>query len=96
VGESGAEAQKERTVVAYADMIPEGRDAVRTGFSAKYGINVEWVAGRPAELVARIRSEKNAGLNLTDVGFFGVPSLINDVKPMGLWSLSIHYWSFLK
>jgi iron(III) transport system substrate-binding protein len=78
------EAQREGSLVSYADMIPQAKDAVRTAFSAKFGINVEWVSGRAAELVTKIKAEKGAGLDLVDFAFLGAPSLVIDVKPMGI------------
>lgn len=79
-----AAAQKEGTLVIVANMIPKARDALTSAFRSKYGINVEWVVGRPAELVAKIKAERNAGLSSFDVGFLGRTPLVNDIKPMGI------------
>lgn len=77
-------AQKEGTVVIYTSARPKARDAVTGAFKAKYGINVEWVAGRGAEIAAKIKSERNAGLYMVDLGFIGPTTFTNDIKPLDI------------
>lgn len=77
-----AEAQKEKNVVVAAAFLAEAREAVTSGFKKKYGIDTEWVVGRPAELEAKIKQERAAGLFIVDVGIVGVGPYFNTFKTM--------------
>lgn len=79
-----AAAKKEGTVVIYANMAPKARDDITATFNARYGIKVEWLVGRPAEVMAKIKAERAAGLYLVDAGFAGSTTFTNDLKPMGI------------
>ncbi len=77
-------ARKEGTVNVYGNIGPGIRDAVTPVLKEKFGIGIEWVLGRPAEIIAKLKAERNAGLKTADIGFFGGTSFINDIKPMGI------------
>jgi iron(III) transport system substrate-binding protein len=77
-------ARKEGRVIVYGNIGPGIRDAVTLAFKEKFAIGVEWVLGRPAEVIAKLKAERAAGLKITDIGFFGGTSFINDIKPMGI------------
>lgn len=53
-------------------------------FGQKFGVNVEIVMGRGEELAERMRMEKSAGLNITDIIITGDTSFMNVMKPLGL------------
>ncbi len=78
-----AAAQKEGVVVIATSLRPEARDASTKAFRDKYGIDVEWVVGRGAEVAAKIIAERNAKLYFEDIGFIGGTTFSNDLKPLG-------------
>src|SRR3990172_433118 len=53
-----AEAKKEGKVVIYASTIGGAREALTRAFRQKYGISLDIVMGRGAEIVAQIESER--------------------------------------
>lgn len=77
-------AQKEGSIVIYANGPPKLRDDITTAFRAKYGITTEFLMGRPDELVAKIKAERNAGLYMVDLGVLGATPFINEIKPAGI------------
>ncbi len=79
-----AAARKEGTVTIYGTAIQPAIVPLRNAFKAKYGINLEFIEGRPAEVTAKLLSEKRAGLNLADVGHLGETSSTMDIKPTGV------------
>ncbi len=76
------QAKKEGTVSIYATAIQPAVLPLRNAFKAKYGIDLEFVQGRPAEVVAKLGSERSAGLSLADVGHLGETTSTMDIKPM--------------
>lgn len=52
-------------------------------FKEKYGIEVELIIGRGAEISTRLASERRAGLYLADVYQGGATTLITAIKPAG-------------
>lgn len=76
------EGKKEGTVVIYSTGGGEVR-VLATAFQKKYGIAVESVVGRGAELTARLSSERKAGLYLVDLYLGGSGTAIVDWKGMG-------------
>ncbi len=79
-----AAAQKEGTVSIYGNLPPVVKNKLVAAFKAKYGINVEILVGRPAELVNKVRAERRNNIYAVDIGFFGGTSITNDLKPMGI------------
>lgn len=79
------EAKKEGKVLVYSLWGPLVRSALSEPFTKKYGIDVEWMPfNRGAELLAKIQTEKVAGLKIADVYGAGATTLIATVKPAGL------------
>lgn len=76
-------AQKEGKVVITGESIAPVRDPIIQAFKAKYGIDVEIVSGRGAEMVAKFAAERQAGLYLRDVGLMGVSTIVVEIKPLG-------------
>jgi iron(III) transport system substrate-binding protein len=79
-----AEARKEGVVSVYTLWRPETRIALTAAFKDEFGINAELTPfGRGSEMVARVQTEKRAGMNLVDVMGSGVGTLLA-LKPEGL------------
>ncbi len=79
-----AAAKKEGAVRIYATAIEPAVVPLRNAFKSKYGIDLEFVQGRPAEMGAKLQSEKRAGLHLADVGHLGETTSTMDIKPTGI------------
>jgi len=84
-------AKKEGKVAVMGSPDPVMRNEVIPKFTARYGIPVEFVAGRSSQLVARIRNERASGLYAMDVFLSGPDTtantlygekLIDPVKPL--------------
>ncbi len=69
-----AAAKKEGRLSIYDGLRPEARSAVTKTMAEKFGIEVDWVSGRGAELVPKIKAERQAGLYLGDITFVGPPN----------------------
>lgn len=78
------EAKKEGKVVIYASTIGGARDALTKAFRQKYGISLDIIMGRGAEMIAKIESERRAGLYGVDVGLNGLTTFFNSIRPSGL------------
>lgn len=78
------ESKKESTVVVYTTSGPEIRVPVGNAFRERYGIPVEFVVGKGAEVSVKILSERKAGIYLADVYIGGATTVVNSLKPAGL------------
>ncbi|MBI4334121.1 MAG: extracellular solute-binding protein [Chloroflexi bacterium] len=79
------EAKKEERVVIYGSPNPpDFRTALGAAFKKRYGLDLEWVIGRGAEIVPRIEAERRAGLYLPDVGILGSTTYFNNVEPLDI------------
>lgn len=79
-----AEAKKEGKVLFASSLGAEPRAAIVQSMNKAYGIDVEAVGGRTAEVNTRIFAERRAGLYLWDVFATGTGSPFTDMKPVGL------------
>ncbi|MDP2644898.1 MAG: extracellular solute-binding protein [Desulfobacterales bacterium] len=52
--------------------------------SEKYGINLDFVAGRGSEIIPKMQAEQRAGLYLADIIAQGTNTFLTSMKPMGL------------
>ncbi len=77
-------AQKEGTVTIYGTAMAGVIPPLREAFKQKFGVNLEFIQGRPPEVLAKINAERNAGLFLADVGHLGETTSLKDVKPLGI------------
>ncbi len=77
-----AAAKKEGTVTYYMEAAQETRLAISQEFFKTYGIRVEMVVGKGAELVAKLKTERQAGLYLADLATTGEISA-TDLKNAG-------------
>lgn len=66
-----AAAQKEGKVVVIGSPDPVMRKELIPKFTARHGIQVEFLAGRSSEIAARLRTERSAGLYSADVFLSG-------------------------
>ncbi len=76
-------AQAEGTVVIYGTDIGSAVPALRSAFKEKFGLNMEFVGGRPPEVLAKLTAERKAGLYLADISQSGESTTLTDLKPMG-------------
>ncbi len=74
--------QEGRLVVAITGG-PELRQLFSQGMKEKFGITLEFVTGKGAELAEKIGAERRAGLFLEDVYVGGGTTLISVLKPSG-------------
>ncbi len=79
-----AAGKKEGLVRIYGTWTPAVRAALTKAFASRYGINLEFVVGRGAELVPKLTAERQADLNLADVIGTGTNSFLTLMKPAGL------------
>lgn len=79
-------AQKEGRAVVYRTVGVEA--SMRIAFTEamkKYGINLEMISGRGAELSAKILAERRAGIYSVDVYLGGTTTPVNELKPAGVF-----------
>ncbi len=79
-----AAAKKEGRLVIYTTTGADVNELQSKAMKEKYGIDIQYVAGRGADLVARISAERRAGLYLGDLFTGGATTLITDLKPAGM------------
>lgn len=77
-------AKKEGKLVIYGTLGGEPRVALIESFREKYGIAVEWVIGRGADISTKIISERKAGIYLADVYIGGATTPVTQLKPAGV------------
>jgi len=72
-----AAAKKEGKVVVAGSPDPVMRNEVIPKFTARYGIPVEFMAGRSSEMVARVKMERSSGIYAVDVYLSGPDTTAN-------------------
>jgi len=77
-------AKKEGRLVIYASTIGDARPAISKAFTEKFGIPIEFVQGRGAELVQRINNERSRGVYQVDVGFQGLTTYFNQMQALNM------------
>jgi iron(III) transport system substrate-binding protein len=80
-------AKKEGKVVVSSSPGVEIREVLTRPFEKKFGIGVDYSGGSPAQLVARIKQERDAGQYLWDVIVQGTTTALRDLKPIGALDL---------
>jgi ABC-type Fe3+ transport system substrate-binding protein len=70
-----AAARKEGKVVVLGPPTTEMRRDMPAAFKARYGITMEYIGGRTAEVVSRMRAERQAGINSFDSVLSGMDSM---------------------
>ncbi|MBI4333768.1 MAG: extracellular solute-binding protein [Chloroflexi bacterium] len=79
-----AAAKKEGLVSIYSPAAPPIRQAFSQVFKDKFGLDIEWTAGRAEETVPKLLRERQAGLYLADAFMGGTSIQINVLKPSGV------------
>lgn len=78
------EARKEGRVVIYGSVIGDARDQFVKAFKNRYGIDLEFLQGRGAEIIEKLLSERRAGLYLADVSIGGLTTFFNVTEPANI------------
>ncbi len=73
-------ARKERSIVIYATLTSETRQAIAQSFKNRFDIEAEFVSGTGAELANKMLNERRGGLYLADIILTGSSSLVNYMK----------------
>src|SRR5574342_697762 len=73
--------RKEGTVVASIPPNAELRKGMEEAFAKRYGIKLEPVPGRGAQVITRIVSEAKAGIRYFDLHFGGTESTVKGLLP---------------
>lgn len=60
----------------------EIQTALTTAFREKFGVDIEFIAGRGAEVAAKFDAERRAGLYLTDILIPGWVTYVSMIKPL--------------
>ena len=81
-----AAAKKEGKLVFYSGAGPEVRTALAQAFLRKFGIEIEYVTGKGAELTQKIFAERRAGLYLSDLYNGGATTAVTQLKPSGVFA----------
>lgn len=75
--EALAEAKKEGKVVVAGSPDPVMRNEIIPKFTSRYGIQVEFIAGRSGQIVERVRIERASGIYAMDVFMAGPDTSFN-------------------
>lgn len=75
------EGKKEGWVVIYSTLGSDTRDFLTRAFKDKYGVSLEFISGRGAEVAQKIFTERKAGIYNADIWLGGVGSAITLLKP---------------
>ncbi len=79
-----AAAKKEGVVNIYGTAVEPTVGPLSEGFKRAYGIELQFVTGRPAEVQAKLMAERRAGLYLADIGHMGETTSSMDLEPAGV------------
>lgn len=79
--ETLAAAKKEGKVVIIGSPDPVMRGEINPKFTQRYGINVEYIAGRSSQLIERVRTERSSGIYSIDIFMSGAGSTLNTLLP---------------
>ncbi|MBI4331469.1 MAG: extracellular solute-binding protein [Chloroflexi bacterium] len=77
-------AKKEGRVIIWSFTGPEVRQGFGQAFKDKFGLEIEWMVGRPAELNPKLFQERRAGLYLADVYLGATGEQVTVFKPAGI------------
>ncbi len=79
-----AKAKAGGTVLVHTSANPATTQALKEAFRAKYGINIDFMVMTGEQSMARIQTERRAGLYLADVIIGGTSTLLQIMKPQGV------------
>jgi len=78
-----AEAKKEGVVVICSSAGPQIRNGFSKTFTGRYGVKLEFISGKPAELVPKIQAQRRAGVYANDVILAGTGTVVPSLGPDG-------------
>ncbi len=78
-------AKKEGKVTIYTTSGPGQLAALRKGFEKAFGLEIEFLSGRGAELREKLFRERQSGMYLTDLFMMGASGMLIDFKPAGVF-----------
>ena len=79
--ETLAAAKKEGRVSVAGSPYPVMRNDVIPKFTSRFGIQVEFIAGRASQYIAKVQTERSAGIYSVDIFMTGVDSTVNTLYP---------------
>lgn len=79
-----AGARKEGTVVLQSTAGAETRVLLLPAFKERFGISIDYVSGKGAEVAQKILTERRAGIYTSDVYMGGTTTLFSQLKPAGV------------
>ncbi len=79
------EGKKEGWVVIYSTLGSDTRDFLSKALKDKYGISLEFISGRGAEVAQKILTERKSGIYNADIWLGGVGSAITLLKPQNVF-----------
>lgn len=79
------EAKKEGKLIIFSSLGGEARTPLTTAFKSKFGIDIEMIIGKGAEISQKLLSERNAGIYNADLYLGGNTTLLNQLKPRGVF-----------
>lgn len=77
-------AKQEGKVTIYTSSGPGQLAALRDGFRKAFGLDIESVSGRGAELREKLFRERQSGMYLADLFMMGASGMLLDLKPAGV------------
>ncbi|MBI4330764.1 MAG: extracellular solute-binding protein [Chloroflexi bacterium] len=78
-----AAAKKEGKIVAYGSGGPSIREELAPKLLQRYGIEMEFVSAKGAQLTEKMDRERRSGLYFVDIYIGGPTTLLNELKPKG-------------
>lgn len=78
-----SEAKKEGVVVICSSASAQIRSDFSKAFTGKYGVKLEFILGKPAELVPKIQIERRAGIYASDLFMAGTGTVVPSLGPEG-------------
>jgi iron(III) transport system substrate-binding protein len=79
--ETLAAAKKEGRVTVAGSPDPVMRNEIIPKFTSRFGIQVEFIAGRASQYIAKIQTERSSGIYSVDIFMTGVDSTVNTLYP---------------
>jgi iron(III) transport system substrate-binding protein len=76
-----AAAKKEGRVAVAGSPDPVMRNEIIPKFTSRFGIQVEFIAGRAVQYIAKVQTERSAGIYSVDLFMTGVDSTVNTLYP---------------
>lgn len=82
--ETMAAAKKEGRLKIFTSLEPNVIKLIADEFKGKFGIEVEFIAGRGPEIIPKLFAERRAGLYTADVYIGGTDPILYSIRPAGI------------